>query len=66
MELDKLESEYKKLSEKLRSYEQSMSDVQRLFSDLGLNYSGDMSVDYNSFWNIRNNLPERVQNLKVI
>lgn len=49
VELDKLESEYKKLSEKLRSYEQSMSDVQRLFSDLGLNYSGDMSVDYNSF-----------------
>lgn len=49
VELDKLESEYKKLSEKLRSYEQSMSDVQKLFSDLGLNYSGDMSMDYKSF-----------------
>lgn len=49
VELEKLESEYKKLSEKLRAYEQCMSDVQKLFSDLGLNYSGDMSVDYKSF-----------------
>lgn len=49
VELDNLESEYKKLSEKLRSYNQSMSDVQKLFSDLGLNYSGDMSIDYRSF-----------------
>lgn len=49
VELDKLESEYKMLSEKLRSYNQSMSDVQKLFSDLGLNYSGDMSIDYRSF-----------------
>ncbi len=49
VELDKLENEYKKLSEKLRSYKQSMSDVQKLFSDLGLNYSGDMSVDYKAF-----------------
>lgn len=49
VELDNLESEYKKLSEKLRSYIQSISDVQKLFSELGLNYSGDMSVDYKSF-----------------
>lgn len=49
VELDKLESEYKKVSEKLRLYNQSMSDVQKLFSELGLNYSGDMSIDYKSF-----------------
>lgn len=49
VELDGLESEYKNLSEKLRSYNQSIYDVQKLFSDLGLNYSGDMSVDYKSF-----------------
>lgn len=49
VELDKLESEYKKVSEKIRLYNQSMSDVQKLFSELGLNYSGDMSIDYKSF-----------------
>lgn len=49
VELDKLESEYKKVSEKIRLYNQSMIDVQKLFSELGLNYSGDMSIDYKSF-----------------
>lgn len=49
VELENLDREYKNLSEKLRSYNQSLSDVQKLFCELGLNYSGDMSLDYKSF-----------------
>lgn len=47
--LENLENEYRKFSEKLRLYKQSIRDVQKLFSELGLRYSGDMSADYKSF-----------------
>jgi hypothetical protein len=49
LELEKLENEYKNVSERIRAYEQSRSDVQGLFSNLGLNYSGEMSQDYETF-----------------
>lgn len=47
--LEDAEKEYKKISDKLRFYEQSRYDLQRLFRELGLNYSDDMSEDYKLF-----------------
>lgn len=49
VELENLEAEYKKTSDKLRAYEQSVADIERLFVELNLNYSGDMSSDYKDF-----------------
>lgn len=49
VELESLDREYRKLNERLRSFNQSLSDVKKLFSELGLNYSGDISIDYKSF-----------------
>ncbi len=49
VELEGLETEYKKSSEKLKLYEQSVEDIERLFGILGLNYSGDMSADNKTF-----------------
>lgn len=49
VELEKLEVEYKKYSEKLRVYEQSVKDIERLFGELNLNYSGDISADYKAY-----------------
>lgn len=39
----------KMISDKMRSYEQSRFDLQRLFGELGLYYSDDMSEDYKLF-----------------
>ena len=49
VELEGLETEYKKSSEKLKLYEQCVEEIERLFGILGLNYSGDMSDDYKTF-----------------
>lgn len=49
VELEKLESEYNHSSEKLRAYEQSRTDEERLFGELGLNYYGEMTDDFKVF-----------------
>lgn len=49
VELEGLEEEHKKAGDKLRSYEQSVSDIEKLFRELGLNYVGDMSIDLKTF-----------------
>ncbi len=49
VELEGLESEYKKSSENYRLYEHSVQDLESLFGDLGLNYSGDIRKDFETF-----------------
>lgn len=49
VKLENLESEYNKSNEMLRAYEQSRTDIEKLFSELGLNYSGEMPVDLEIF-----------------
>ena len=54
VELERLESEYDQSSEKLRAYEQSRTDVEQLFRELGLNYSGDITYDFQTFQEYKN------------
>lgn len=49
VELEKLESEYNQSSGKMRAYEQSRTDVEKLFGNLGLKFSGDMTDDFKTF-----------------
>lgn len=49
VELEKLESEFKKYSEKLRVYERNKKDVEMLFGELGLKYAVDMTENYKTF-----------------
>jgi len=53
LELDSLENEYKKSIEQLRSYERSMEKIRDLYGELGLDYSGDMSIDFETFQDYR-------------
>lgn len=53
VELENIEAEYKKVSDRLKIYEQSVIDIEKIFGELNLNYSGDLSVDYKSFQDFR-------------
>ena len=48
-ELEKLENEQKELYDKKRLYSSCVSQIKQFFSQLGLDYSDDMSANYDSF-----------------
>lgn len=49
MELDAIESELRQFTEKMNQYTRSINRVNKLFSDLGLQYSDDMQENYREF-----------------
>ena len=64
MELDGVESELRKYTEKINQYKQSISRVKRLFTEVSLIYSDDMPENYATFLKFQNDFTRKEERPK--
>lgn len=59
MELDSIESELRRYTDKMSQYTHSISQVKMLFADLGLDYSDDMGTTFGIFKSFQNDFSRK-------